>query len=56
MVDPPECPDMNPIENLWHEMKEYLCRDVKPRNKNQFIEGTEEFWKTVTVDKCTSEI
>lgn len=28
---PPECPDMNPIENLWHELKEYNIRwDVKP--------------------------
>ena len=27
---PPESPDCNPIENLWHEMKEYLRREVKP--------------------------
>jgi transposase len=30
---PPESPDCNPIENLWHEMKEYLRREVKPDNK-----------------------
>ena len=27
---PPESPDMNPIENLWHELKEFLRREVKP--------------------------
>ena len=21
---PPESPDLNPIENMWHEMKEFL--------------------------------
>ena len=28
---PPENPDMNPIENLWHEMKEFIRREVKPQ-------------------------
>ena len=27
-------PDLNPIENLWHELKEYLRREVKPKNKS----------------------
>ena len=27
---PPESPDMNPIENLWHELKEFIRRSVKP--------------------------
>ncbi len=30
---PPESPDMNPIENLWHELKEYIRREVKPTSK-----------------------
>ena len=32
---PPESPDMNPIENMWHELKEKLCNDVKPRTKQE---------------------
>ena len=29
----PECPNLNPIENLWHKLKEYIRRGVsqKPR-------------------------
>ena len=34
---PPESPDTNPIENLWHEMKEFIRREVKPQsNKGSF--------------------
>ena len=53
---PPESPDMNPIENLWHELKEYIRRVVKPRVKQELINGIEEFWRTVTVEKCRKYI
>ena len=49
---PPESPDMNPIENLWHELKEYNHREIKPRNKDELIEGILRFWDTVDVRKC----
>ncbi len=47
-----ESPDLNLIENLWHELKEYLRRVVKPRTKDQLISGILEFWETVSIEKC----
>lgn len=53
---PAESPDLNPIENMWHELKEYIRREVKPTTKQQLIEGILAFWDTVTVDKCKKYI
>ena len=49
---PPESPDLNPIENMWHELKEFLRREVKPHSKQELIDGIQQFWATVTVAKC----
>ena len=46
---PPESPDLNPIENLWHELKEYIRRQVKPKTKDDLMSGIKEFWATVDV-------
>ena len=49
----PESPDLNPIENLWRELKEFIKREVKPRTKEELIDGIKAFWRTVTKEKCT---
>lgn len=49
----PESPDLNPLENLWHELKEFIRREVKPHSKDELVEGILRFWKTVDVDKCS---
>ena len=49
---PAESPDMNPIEMLWHELKSFLRRIVKPKNKEELVEGIQQFWQTVTPEKC----
>lgn len=53
---PPESPDINPIENLWHELKEYIRREAKPKTKEELIAGIKDFWKTVTEEKCAKYI
>ena len=55
-MTPPESPDCNPIENLWHELKEYCRREVKPKTKQELVDGILEFWKTVDVQKCKKYI
>ena len=49
----PESPDLNPIENMWHQMKEYIRREVKPSTKDELVEGIQTFWKIVDATLCT---
>ena len=54
---PPESPELNPIENLWHELKFYLESKVKPQNKQELVDGINAFWaKRVTEEKCAKYI
>jgi len=54
---PPESPDLNPTEDLWHELKFYLETRVKPTTKQELIGGIRKFWrKKVTVEKCNRYI
>jgi len=48
-----ESPDLNPIENMWHELKEFIRREIKPHTKEQLISGIKSFWSTVDRRKCT---
>lgn len=53
---PAESLDLNPIENLWHELKEYIRREVKPNAKEELIQGIVKFWGTVDKNKCLKYI
>lgn len=53
---PAESSDFNPIENLWHELKEYIRREIKPKTKEELIDGIEQFWETVDQAKCRKYI
>ena len=46
-----ESPDLNPIENLWHKLKEFIRREIKPRKKEELLDGILRFWQTVDVAK-----
>ena len=47
---------MTPIENLWHKLKEYIRREVKPTSKAELIAWIKAFWETVTVERCQKYI
>ena len=53
---PAESPFLNPIENLWHELKEFIRREIKPTTKDELVGGILKFWDTVTVEKCNRYI
>ena len=52
---PPESPDLNRIKNLWHWIKFYLESKVKPKNKQELVDGIKKFWeRKVTPENVTS--
>ena len=50
---PPESPELNPIENLWHKLKKSIRCEVKPKTKDKLVAGILRFWETVDFIKCT---
>jgi len=53
---PPELPDLNPIENMWHELNEFLRWEIKPRTKDELVSGIQQFWGSVSGEKCRKYI
>lgn len=49
---PPESPNLNPIENMWYDLKKYLHATVQPRTQRELIVGIQSYWGTVTPTKC----
>ena len=52
---PADSPDMNPIENVWHEMKCYVRRQ-RPTTKQELVDAIRNFWNTMTAQKCSKYI
>ena len=49
---PAESPDMNPIENLWHELKTFLRTRIRPKTKDELVNGIGEFWSELDKARC----
>ena len=49
---PPESPALNPIENLWGSIKQYLRTTYKPLNLEELKQGIQQFWMSLTSDVC----
>lgn len=48
---PPQSPDLNPIENLWTDVK-FTVSKAKPRNVQQLWEEVQSAWLSIPVERC----
>uniref|UniRef100_A0A1X7UDF4 Tc1-like transposase DDE domain-containing protein n=1 Tax=Amphimedon queenslandica TaxID=400682 RepID=A0A1X7UDF4_AMPQE len=55
-LTPPESPNIEPFENFWHDLKEYLRRVVKPKTKHELVTAVFQFWDIVDINKCRKYI
>ncbi|KAJ4924772.1 hypothetical protein JOQ06_003723 [Pogonophryne albipinna] len=54
---PPESPDLNPLKPVWHSMKDFIRKEVKPQTKLELVRAIKTFWETtVTPEFCNEAI
>jgi transposase len=49
---PPQSPDLNPIENLWQQIKAKLHKDASIKGVDDLWEKFENCWEQVDVEMC----
>ena len=52
---PAKSPDLNPIENLWTNVKEAFCRE-KPKNLQELWNVVKNAWKNIPLKRCQNLI
>ena len=53
---PAESPDLNPTEQVWGSMKNFLRDKHKPREMAELKEDLRKFWDTITPQICCQYI
>ena len=41
---------------MWHELKEYIRQEAKPKTKNELVEGMSDLWATINATKCIDHL
>ena len=54
--DPTRISGCQSNRKCWHELKEFMRREVKPRNKSELVDGTLRSWPNMDKAKCQKYI
>ncbi|KNC30997.1 hypothetical protein FF38_03163 [Lucilia cuprina] len=49
---PAQSPDLNPIENLWADVKKKILSEAKPTNNEQLWKVIKESWEKIPKKRC----
>ena len=41
---------MNPIENVWMILKDFVQKETTPNNKDELIESIEQAWEAISME------
>ena len=42
--------DLNPIENVWMILKDFVQKETKPNNKGKLIKSIERAWEAISME------